>query len=188
MDLKFSLPLIFWFILRMIQEKHWEYNAMATESLESMACNREKVCWSWLLCVWGRWRINVCIPDLLYSERGAYFLPSEDYGTLSQDLRQLEGVQTQQLAGVSDHWKSDKDAENTFVFWFHISRLTLRVSRPCLVVICAPPAVMNSMFPNWRTPDRSLNMSLISSSVNWSTFRASCSGKSAAWEIRHERM
>lgn len=53
----------------------------------------------------------------------------------------------------------------------------LHINPPCLVVICAPPAVMNSMFPNWSTPDRSLNMSLISSSVNWSTFSASCSGK-----------
>lgn len=35
----------------MIQEKHWEYNAMATESLESTACNRKKVSWNWLLCV-----------------------------------------------------------------------------------------------------------------------------------------
>lgn len=41
MDLKFSFPLIFWLILRMIQEKHWEYNAMATESRESIACSNE---------------------------------------------------------------------------------------------------------------------------------------------------
>lgn len=45
----------------------------------------------------------VCIPDLLYSKWGAYFLPPEDYGTLSQDFRQLEGVQTQQFTGITDH-------------------------------------------------------------------------------------
>lgn len=39
MDLKFSFPLIFWLIFRMIQEKHCEYNAMATESRESTACD-----------------------------------------------------------------------------------------------------------------------------------------------------
>lgn len=51
-------------------------------------------------------RINVCVrvcADLLYSEWGADFLSSEDYGALSQDFRQLEGVQAQQLAGISDH-------------------------------------------------------------------------------------
>ena len=51
-------------------------------------------------------RINVCVrvcADLLYSERGADFLSSEDYGALSQDFRQLEGIQAQQLAGISDH-------------------------------------------------------------------------------------
>lgn len=118
MDLKFSLPLIFWFILRMIQEKHWEYNAMATESRESMACNREKVCWNCFWCVWGQCKIIVCIPDLLYSEWGAYFLPPEDYGPLSQDFRQLEGIQSQQFTGITDHWKTDKDAENTFLIGF----------------------------------------------------------------------
>lgn len=50
-----------------------------------------------------RGRINVCVLDLLYSERGADFLSSEDYGALSQDFRQLEGVQAQQLTGISDH-------------------------------------------------------------------------------------
>lgn len=47
-------------------------------------------------------------PDLLYSERRADFLSSEDYGALSQDFRQLEGIQAQQLAGVGDHWTADK--------------------------------------------------------------------------------
>lgn len=41
MDLKLSFPLIFWLILVMIQEKHWEYNAMATESLESIAFGKK---------------------------------------------------------------------------------------------------------------------------------------------------
>lgn len=50
----------------------------------------------------------MCAPDLLYSERRADFLSSEDYGALSQDFRQLEDVQAQQLAGVGDHWKADK--------------------------------------------------------------------------------
>lgn len=125
MDLKFSFPLIFWLILRMIQEKHWEYNAMATESLESTACDSERetggsvrVCWRSI----KRGRINVCVLDLLYSERGADFLSSEDYGALSQDFRQLEGVQAQQLTGISDHWKMDKDALhfcNAFIEVWH---------------------------------------------------------------------
>lgn len=42
---------------------------------------------------------------LLYSEWGAYFLSSEYYGSLSQDFRQLEGVQAQQLTDITDHWK-----------------------------------------------------------------------------------
>ncbi len=124
MDLKFSFPLIFWLILRMIQEKHWEYNAMATESRESTACNDEKetrgsVRVGMWVCQRGRrsikmGRINVCVhecvcADLLYGEWGADFLSSEDYGALSQDFRQLEGIQAQQLAGISDHWKMDKD-------------------------------------------------------------------------------
>lgn len=41
MDLKLSFPLIFWLILAMIQEKHWEYNAMATESRESIAFRKQ---------------------------------------------------------------------------------------------------------------------------------------------------
>lgn len=98
----------------MIQEKHWEYNAMATESRESTACKNEnqRVCWGGCVSVletdWGE-RINVFVLDLLYSERGADFLSSKDYGALSQDFRQLEGVQAQQLTGITDHWKMDKD-------------------------------------------------------------------------------
>lgn len=45
----------------------------------------------------------MCVCDLLYSEWGADFLSSEDYGALSQNFRQLEGVEAQQLTGVSDH-------------------------------------------------------------------------------------
>lgn len=41
MDLKLSFPLIFWLIRVMIQEKHWEYNAMATESRESIAFGKQ---------------------------------------------------------------------------------------------------------------------------------------------------
>lgn len=117
MDLKFSFPLIFWLILRMIQEKHWEYNAMATESRESTACNDEREArGSVRVGVWvcqrqrsiKTRRINVCVhmcvcADLLYSEWRANFLSSEDYGALSQDFRQLEGIQAQQLTGISDH-------------------------------------------------------------------------------------
>lgn len=44
MDLKLSFPLIFWLILMMIQEKHWEYSAMATESRESTAWKPEREC------------------------------------------------------------------------------------------------------------------------------------------------
>lgn len=41
--------------------------------------------------------------DLLYSEWRADFLSPEDYGALSQDFRQLEGIQAQQLTGISGH-------------------------------------------------------------------------------------
>ena len=51
----------------------------------------------------GGERINVFVLDLLYSERGADFLSSKDYGALSQNFRQLEDVQAQQLTGISDH-------------------------------------------------------------------------------------
>lgn len=48
--------------------------------------------------------VFMCVcAGLLYSEWGADFFPSEDYGALSQDFRQLEGVQAQQLTGISDH-------------------------------------------------------------------------------------
>lgn len=48
--------------------------------------------------------VHICVcADLLYSEWGADFLSSEDYGALSQDFRQLEGIQAQQLAGISGH-------------------------------------------------------------------------------------
>lgn len=100
----------------MIQEKHWEYNAMATESRESTACSDEKETQGSVLgrvCerVGGRdrsrrVRINVCVyacADLLYSEWRADFLSPEDYGALSQDFRQLEGIQAQQLTGISGH-------------------------------------------------------------------------------------
>ena len=53
-------------------------------------------------------RRNMCTHVniyLLYSEWGADLLPSEYYGSLSQDLRQLEGIQAQQLTGISDHCK-----------------------------------------------------------------------------------
>lgn len=42
---------------------------------------------------------------LLYSEWRADFLSSEYYGALSQDFWQLESIQAQQLAGITDHWK-----------------------------------------------------------------------------------
>lgn len=48
---------------------------------------------------------------------------------------------------------------------------------PPLEVIWAPPAVINSMLPIWRTADSNLNTSLISSSVNSITFKASCNKK-----------
>ena len=49
--------------------------------------------------------VDLCViyADLLYGEWGADFLSSEDYRALSQDFRQLEGIQAQQLTGVSDH-------------------------------------------------------------------------------------
>ena len=93
----------------MIQEKHWEYNAMATESRESTACNDEKEArGSVSASEIDPERENKCVgtcvrADLLYGERRTDFLSSEDYGALSQDFRQLEGVQAQQLAGISDH-------------------------------------------------------------------------------------
>lgn len=40
---------------------------------------------------------------LLHSERRADLLSSEDHGALGQHLRQLEGVQAEQLADVTDH-------------------------------------------------------------------------------------
>ena len=58
MDLKFSFPLIFWLILRMIQEKHWEYNAMATESRESTACEDEMETRGECECVWKSRKID----------------------------------------------------------------------------------------------------------------------------------
>lgn len=127
----------------------------------------------------------MCVCDLLYSEWGAYFLSSEDYGALSQDFRQLEGIQAQQLTGITGHWKMDKDV-------LHFCNISIQVllfphshvNWPCLVVIWAPPAVMNSMFPSCKTPDSSLNMSLISSSVNSNTFSASYADKSTVREIR----
>lgn len=105
MDLKFSFPFIFWLILRMIQEKHWEYNAMATESLESTACKDEME--RRVSSRLGGVRDQsgggeMWTPHLLYGERGADLLSSQDYRALSQDLGQLEGIQAQQLAGVSD--------------------------------------------------------------------------------------
>lgn len=56
--------------------------------------------------------------DLLDSERGTDFLSSEDYGALSQDLRQLEGIQTQQFAGVTDHWGTQVKKCHTFTIPF----------------------------------------------------------------------
>lgn len=47
--------------------------------------------------------------DLLNGERGTDFLSSEDYGALSQDLRQLEGIQTQQFTCVADHWNTREE-------------------------------------------------------------------------------
>lgn len=43
--------------------------------------------------------------DLLNSKWGTDFLSSEDYGALSHDFRQLEGIQPQQLTGIGNHWK-----------------------------------------------------------------------------------
>lgn len=43
---------------------------------------------------------------LLHSEGGADLFSSKDHGALGQNLRQLEWVQTQQLADVTDHWKT----------------------------------------------------------------------------------
>lgn len=40
---------------------------------------------------------------LLHCERRADLLSSEDHGALGQNLRQLEGVQSQQLAHIADH-------------------------------------------------------------------------------------
>lgn len=40
---------------------------------------------------------------LLHSQRRADLLSSEDHGALGQHLRELEGVQAQQLADVTDH-------------------------------------------------------------------------------------
>lgn len=68
-------------------------------------------------------------------------------------------------------------------FDFFLTHCTWAVNRPCLVVIWAPPAVMNSMFPSCKTPDSSLNMSLISSSVNSNTFSASYKQKNTGKEI-----
>lgn len=108
MDLKFSFPLIFWFIFKMIHEKHWEYSAMATESLESMACRKKgmkKQAEGWIYTLHARDQPkgSKLKNDLLDRERGADFFSSEDYGALSKDFVQLEGVQTQQLASISDN-------------------------------------------------------------------------------------
>lgn len=43
---------------------------------------------------------------LLHSEGGADLFSSKDHGALGQNLRQLEWVQSQQLADVTDHWKT----------------------------------------------------------------------------------
>lgn len=114
-DLKFSFPLTFWLILRMIQEKHWEYNAIATESRESTACNNERetqdmvrtgviASWKKQRSIWMlKMHVLVCVY-LLYSEWRADFLSSEYYRALSQDFRQLESIQAQQLTGITDHW------------------------------------------------------------------------------------
>lgn len=40
---------------------------------------------------------------LLHSKRRADLLSSEDHGALGQHLRELEGVQAQQLADITDH-------------------------------------------------------------------------------------
>lgn len=40
---------------------------------------------------------------LLHSEGGADLLSSEDHGALGQHLRQLEGVEAEQLADVTHH-------------------------------------------------------------------------------------
>ena len=41
---------------------------------------------------------------LLNSERRADLLSSQDHGALGQHLRQLEGVQAEQLADITHHW------------------------------------------------------------------------------------
>lgn len=114
--------------------------------------------------------------DLFYSEWGADFLSSEDNGALSQHLRQLEDIQTQQLTGIGDHWKDEQrwfTYQQCIYLRFTLFNYPWTVPWPCLVVIWAPPAVMNSMLPSCKTPDSNLNMSLISSSVNSNTFSAS---------------
>lgn len=45
------------------------------------------------------------IGYLLHGERRANLLSSEDHGALGQHLRELEGVQAEQLADVADNWK-----------------------------------------------------------------------------------
>lgn len=60
-------------------------------------------------------RINQtgAMPNLLNGERGADLLPSEDYGALRHDFRELEGVQAQQLAGIGDHWSGGREKLDT---------------------------------------------------------------------------
>lgn len=52
---------------------------------------------------------------LLHGQRRADLLSSEDHGALGQHLRELEGVQAQQLADVTDHLKKNMQKK-------HISR------------------------------------------------------------------
>lgn len=190
MDLKFSFPLIFWLILRMIQEKHWEYNAMATESRESTACEDEKGVWRCQGSI-EKGGVNGSVCTVCVCVLTCSIVSGEQ---ISSPRRIME-----RWVRTSDSWKASKPSSSlAFVTTERWTKMLLhlcdtagrvvfiptQVNSPCLVVIWAPPAVMNSMFPSCKTPDSSLNMSLISSSVNWSTFRASYAETRAEQGIR----
>ena len=57
--------------------------------------------------------VHACVCDLFYGQRGTDLLSSEDHGTLSQDFRQLERVQTQQLTDITEHWKRERGVTHT---------------------------------------------------------------------------
>lgn len=101
MDLKFSIPLIFWLILRMIHEKHWEYKAIATESRESTAWKRSinpKV-WSGHVCTVQLYmcymRINVLTCSIVSGEQ------------ISSPLRIIE-----RWVRTSESWKASSPSSS----------------------------------------------------------------------------